>query len=134
RTEYAEAAVDAMRTVAEDAVRDRHGADAHLDPAVARAAPRDARRTGDRMRPVRIAVRVAPRPVLAGDRELELHALERLLQVPVRDRPVDGHAVARAHLEVGGMEARHVAGEVRHRAADADTRVVLPHLDRVVAG
>jgi hypothetical protein len=32
------------------------------------------------------------------------------------------------------MQSRHIPGEVRHRAADADARVVLPELDRVVTG
>ena len=71
------------------------------------AAPRD------RVRRVRVAVRVAPRPVLAGDRQLALDALEVRLQVAVGDRPVGADAVARPRLEVGGMEARRVAGEVR---------------------
>ena len=101
-------------------------------PHVARALPGDRRGARDRVRRVRVAVRVAPRPVLARDRQLALDPLERRLQVAVGDRPVGADAVAGAGLEVGRVEARRVAGEVRHRAADADARVVLAHLDRVV--
>jgi hypothetical protein len=130
---YAEPAVDAVRPVAEHAVGDRDRTDTHLDAEVARALPRDARRARDRMRAVRVAVGIPPRPVLPRHRQLELEALERLLQVPVRDRPVDRDSVPRTNLEVGGMEPRRIAREVRHRAADADARVVLAHLDRIVA-
>ena len=84
------------------------------------------------MRPVRIPVRVAPGPVLAGDRQLLLDAFERGLQVPVGDRPVGADAVARAHLEVRRMKAWRVAREVHHRPADAMAGVVLAHLDRIV--
>ena len=52
------------------------------------------------MRRVRIGVGVTPRPVLPGDRQLALDALKRRLEIPVGDRPVDGHAVAGADLEV----------------------------------
>ena len=129
----AEAAVDAVRAVPELAVRDRHRSDAHLDPVLPRSLPGKRRRARDRMRPVRVGVRVAPRPVLPGHGQLALEPLEGGLQVPVGDRPVGADPVARADLEVGGMEARRVAGEVRHRPADADPRVVLAHLDRVVS-
>ena len=129
----AEAAVDAVRPVAEDAVCDRDRPDAHLDPVRARARPGALGGTPDRVRRVRVAVRIAPRPVLAGDRQLALDPLVVRLQVPVGDRPVGADAVARARLEVGGMEARRVAGVVDHRAADPVPGVVLAQLDRVVA-
>ena len=76
-------------------------------------------------------MRVAPRPVVAGDRQLELEPLVVRLEVLVGDRPVLPHPVARADLEVGRMEAGAVARVVDHRAADAVTAVVLAELDRV---
>ena len=69
------------------------------------------------MRRVRVGVRVAPGPVLAGDRQLELDPLEGRLQVGVGDRPVDGDAVARAHLEVG-----RDAGAARSRRNASSSR------------
>ena len=119
--------------VAEAAVGDPHRPDAHLDPELARSRPRDLGPAGDRVGGVRVAVRVAPRPVLAGHRQLELEPLVVGLQVLVGDRPVLPHPVARADLEVGGMKARAVAGVVDHRAADAVAGVVLAELDRVLA-
>ena len=82
---------------------------------------------------MRVAVRVAPRPELAGDGQLALEPLVVGLQVLVGDRPVGGHAVARVDLEVGGVKARRVPGVVDHRAAHAAPAVVLAELDRVLA-
>ena len=97
-----------------------------------RAPPtRDLGAAGDRVGGVRVAVRIAPRPVLARDRQLELEPLVVRLQVLVGDRPVLPHPVARADLEVGRVKARAVAGVVDHRAADAVPAVVLAELDRV---
>ena len=127
----AEPAIDAMRPVAKRAVGDPNRAHAHLDPELARGAPGHVGAAGDRVRGVRIAVRISPRPVLAGHRQLELEPLVVRLEILVGDRPVRPHAVARVHLEVGRMEARAVAGVVDHRAADAVTAVVLAELDRI---
>ena len=129
----AEAAVDAVGTIAELPVRDRDRAHPHLDPALERALPRHRRGPCDRMGAVRIGVRVAPGPVLTRHRELALELLEVRLQVPVRDRPVRTHAVARVHLEVRRVEPRRVPREVRHRSAHADAGVVLAELDGIVA-
>ena len=85
------------------------------------------------MRGERVAVRVAPRPVLSGDRELGLDLLVVWPQVPIVDRPVDTHSVIGCGGEVGGVEAGRVARVVDHRSADAAAGVVLPELDRVVA-
>ena len=89
-----------MRTVPEAAVGDPDGADAHLDPQAPRALPRLQRAGADRVRAVRIVVRVAPGPEFAGDGQLALQALVVGLQILVGDRPVGGHAVARVDLEV----------------------------------
>ena len=60
-------------------------ADAHLDARLQRAPRAPCRpRRRDRVRRVRIAVRVAPRPVLAGDRQLALDALVVGLAAPSR--------------------------------------------------
>ncbi len=129
----AEAAVDAVRTMSEAAVGDPDRADAHLDAEAARAFPRAQRARADRVRAVRIAVRVAPGPELAGDRQLALQALVVGLQVLVGDRPVGGHAVAGVDLEVRGVKAWRVAGVVDHRAADAAAAVVLAELHGILA-
>src|SRR4051812_10328347 len=123
-----------MRPVPETAVRDRDRPHVHLDPLLPRALPRNERSAGDRVRLVRVPVRIAPRPELARHGQLALDALERGPELLVGDRPVDGHAVTRTDLEVGGMEPRQIAREVRHLAAHAGTGVVLPEPDRVVAG
>ena len=80
-----------------------------------------------------ITVRVAPRPVIARDRQLELEALVVRLEVLIAQRPILGDPVARAHLEVGGMKAGAVARVVDHRAPDAVAAVVLSQLDRIRA-
>ena len=127
------AAVDAVRTVAERAVGDADRPDAHLDAELAGAVARGVGAAGDRMRRVRVAVRVAPRPEVAGHRQFELEALVVALEVGVADRPVLPHPVATADLEVGGMKSRAVAGVVDHRAADPVPAVVLAELDRIRA-
>ena len=66
----AEAAIDAVRSVAEGAVGDPDRADAHLDPGGERAGAGAIGAAAERVGAVRIAVRVAPRPVLARDRQL----------------------------------------------------------------
>ena len=129
----AESAVDAVGPVAEDAVCDRHRADAHLDAVLQSARPRPLGGAAHRMRCVRVAVRIAPGPLLARHRQLAFDALVVRLQIRIGDRPVGPDAVRRRDREVGRVEARRVAGVVHHRAADAVTRVVLPHLDRVVS-
>ena len=82
---------------------------------------------------MRIAVRVAPRPVIARDRELELEPLVVRLEIFVGDRPVLPHPVTRSDLEVRRVKARAVAGVVDHRTADAMAAVVLAELDRIRA-
>ena len=129
----AEAAIDAMGAVAEASVGDRHRPDAHLDAAVLGAAPGHRGGAGDGVGGMGVGVGIPPRPVLTGHRQLAFDALEGGLELLVGDRPVDGDAVPGAHLEVRGMQARDVAGEVGHRPADADTGVVLAHLHRVLA-
>ena len=110
------------------------GPDAHLDAAVLGAAPGDGGGAGDGVGGVGIGVRIAPRPILARHRKLAFDALERGLELLVGDRPIRGDAVAGLDLEVGGMKARDVAGEMGHRPADADAGVVLAHLHRILAG
>ena len=90
----AEPAVDAVRTVAERTVRDPDRSDPDLDPELPRARPGALRATRDRVRAMRVAVRIAPRPVLAGDRQLELEALVMALEIAVGDRPVGADAVS----------------------------------------
>jgi hypothetical protein len=72
-----------MGPVAERAVGDSYGADPHLDPELASAAPGHLGAAGDRVRGVRISVRVAPRPVVARHRQLELEPLVVRLEVLV---------------------------------------------------
>ena len=66
-------AVDAVRPVAEAPVGDCDRADAHVDAQRA-AAPRSAISAvaADRVRVMRVGVRVAPGPVLAGDGQFGL--------------------------------------------------------------
>ena len=127
----AEAPVDAVRAVAEGAVGDPDRADPHLDPGRMGPGAGTIGSPRDRMGAVGIAVRIAPGPVLPGDRQLPLHPLVMRLQLPVGDRPVGADAVPRPDLEVGGMEARRVAGVMDHRAADPVAAVVLAQLHRV---
>ena len=110
----AEPAVDAVGAVPEGAVGDSHRPDPHLDAQAARSLPPLERARPDRMRGVRVAVRVSPGPVLAGNRELALEALVVGSQLPVGNGPVGAHAVEAFNLEVGGVEAGRVAGVVGH--------------------
>ncbi len=126
------AAVDAVWTVPEAAVGDPDGTDAHLDAKAAGAFPGAQRAGADRVRAVRIAVRVPPRPPLPGDGQLALQALVVGLELLVGDRPVGCHPVAACDLEVRGVKARGVAGVVDHRAADAAPGVVLAELHGVL--
>ena len=128
-----EAAVNAMRPVSEGAVCDRGRPDPHLDAVRARARPGALSGARDRVRTMRIAVRITPGPVLPGNRQFPLDPLEVRLQIPVGDRPVGSHAVACARFEVGGVEARRVARVVHHGAADAMAGIVLAQRDRVTA-
>ena len=82
---------------------------------------------------VGVAVRVAPRPVIARHRQLELEPLVVGPQVGVVDRPILADAIPRADLEIGRMKAGAVAGVVDHRAADPLAGIVLAELDRVLA-
>ena len=122
-----------MRAVAEDPVGDPDRSDAHLDAGPARALPGDVGRRRHRVRGMRIGVRVAPGPVLAGDGQLALDPLVVGLQVGVRDRPVLPDAVTRARLEVRRVEPWGVARVVHHRPADPVSGVVLAQFDRVLS-
>ena len=130
----AEAAVDAVRPVPEPAVGDRHRADLGGDPELVRAAQEYLAVPADRMRPVRVAVRVSPRPALAGHREFLLDLLVVRAQLGVAHRPVGAHAVDGVRGEVARVEARRVPGVVDHRAADAAPGVVRAHRHRVGPG
>ena len=129
----AEAAVDAVQAVPEAAVGDGDRADAGLDAGRPRPPLEDLAVAAHGVRRVRVAVRVAPRPVLAGDGQLLLDLLVEGAQVGVADRPVGADAVVAQHGEVARMEARGVAGVVHHRPADTAARVVGAHRDGVAA-
>ncbi len=129
----AEAAVDAVRPVAEAAVGDRDRADPGLDAGRLRAAQEDVAVATDRVGVVRVRVRVAPRPVLAGDRQLLLDRLVERLQLAVGQWPVGPYPVRTEGMEVGRVEARRVAGVVHHRPADAASGVVRAQRDGVAA-
>ena len=129
----AEPAVDAVRPVAEPAVGDGHRADPGLDAGLAGAAQEHLAVAAHRVRPVRVGVRVAPRPVLAGDRQLLLDLLVVGPQVGVADRPVRADPVVGPGGEVTGVEPRRVAGVVHHRPAHAPARVVRAERHRVSA-
>ena len=129
----AEAAVDAVRAVPEPAVRDRDRADLGGDAELVRATQEDLPVPADRMRPVRVAVRVSPWPVLAGHRQFLLDLLVVRTQLGVGERPVGAHPVGGTGHEVARMEARGVAGVVDHRAADAAPGVVRTHRHRIGA-
>ena len=127
----AEAAVDAVRAVAERAVDDADRPDAHLDAELEGTAPDLAGGLGDGVRARRVAVRMPPRPVLPGDRQLALDLLVVRQQVVVPDRPVRADAVARERLHVRRVEARRVPGVVHHRPAHSAPGVVLAELDGI---
>lgn len=76
-------------------------------------------------------MRIAPRPVLPGHRQLQLDLLVVAAQVLVPDWPVGPHPVQGVGGEVAGMEPRGVAGVVDHGAAHPTPGVVLAQLDRV---
>src|ERR1039458_9965790 len=59
-----------------------------------------------RMRPVRVAVRVAPRPVLAGHRQLLLDRRVVGPQVRIAQRPVGADAGLAERGEVAGVERK----------------------------
>ena len=129
----AESAVDTVRPVAEPAVGDGHRPDLGHDAELVRPAQEDLAVPADRVRPVRVPVRVAPRPVVPGDRQFLLDLLVVGAQLRVADRPVGAHPVRGPGGEVAGMEPRCVTGVMDHRAADAAARVVGAHRHRVAA-
>jgi len=127
----AEAPVDAVRTVAEAAVGDRNRPDPHIDAEGVRPADEHVAVAPHRVGVLGVAVRVPPRPVLAGDRQLLLDVLVVRLEVLVADRPVGPHPVGARRPEVGRVQPRDVAGVVDHRPPDAPTAVVRPERYRV---
>ena len=123
-----------MRAVAEATVDDGDRADLCGEAHGFGAAEEDLPVATDRVRSVGVGVRIPPRPLLAGDRELLLDRLVIGQQVGVGDRPVGPHPVLGERGEVAGVEARRVARVVNHRAADPSTGVVRTQRDRVGAG
>ena len=91
--------------------------DAHLDPRRAGAGAGAVGAAGDRVRGVRVAVRVTPRPVLAGDRQLGLDALVVRLELLVGDRPVGADPVARC-----GSRSRRGESAARSRRSGPSSR------------
>src|SRR6202012_1723705 len=85
--------VDAVRPVAEPPVGDGDRADPGRDTGRACAAQEDLTVTADRVRAVRVAVRVAPRPGVAGHRQFLLELLVVRPQLWVAERPVGAHAI-----------------------------------------
>ena len=130
----AEPAVDAVRTVAEPAVADRDRTHFRGDAKRLRAAQEDLTVPADRVRSLRIGVRIAPRPVLTGNRQLGFDRGVVRPEFLVADRPVRTDTIAAHRVEVTGMKPRGVAGVVDHRAADPTAGVVRPHRDRVRTG
>ena len=120
----AEPPVDAVRAVAEAPVGDGHRTDAGLDAERMGAAHEDLPVAAQGLGRIGIAVRVAPRPGLAGHGELLFDGLVVRLEVLVADGPVRADPVAAGGFEVGGVKAGRVAGVVDHRPADAPPRVV----------
>src|SRR6185437_2281293 len=120
----AETAVDAVRTVAEPAVGDGYRAYPGLDAGGSRTALKDLTVATGGMGGVRIAVRIPPWPVLAGDGQFRFDGFGVGPERAVIDRPVSADTVTAEGVEVGRVEARRVAGVVHHRAADAAAGVV----------
>ncbi len=132
-TLQAEPAVDAMRPVAEPAVGDRDRPDAGLDPRRPRAAQEHVAVAADRVGVVGVGVRLAPRPVLAGDGQLGLDRPVVGAQVGVADRPIGPDPVKRGGVEVARVQPGGIAGVVHHRPADAASAVVRAQRHRVGA-
>ena len=128
----AEPAVDAVRPVAQPAVGDGDRADPHVDAEGASSPHRQLRSGAHGMRRMRVAVPVAPRPVLPRDGQLLLQVLVVRAHVLVRQRPVRPDAVVREGREVTRVEARGVARVVHGRAADTATAVVAAEGDWVL--
>src|SRR6185503_459133 len=98
-----------------------------------RTAQEDLAVATDPVRMMRVAVRIAPWPVLPGHRQFLLDRLVVRPEVPVVDRPVRADPVLAEGAEVGRMEARRVAGVVHHRAADPAAGVVRAERYRIGA-
>jgi hypothetical protein len=130
----AEASVDAVVPVPEAPVGDGHWSDPDVDAEPLGAADEDEPVAADRVRRLRVAVRVSPGPVLAGHRKLLLDELVVATEVQVADGPVRAHAIDGMRGEVARVEPGRVAGEVHHRAADTTAGVVGAQRNRVVAG
>ena len=103
-------------------------------PSFSRPAQEQLAVAADRVRPVRVAVRVAPRPVLPGDGQFLLDGGVVGPQLLVPEGPVGADPVVAQRREVARVEARRVARVVHHRAADAPARVVGAQRHRVGAG
>ena len=130
----AESAVDAVRPIPEAPVGDRDRSDFRGDAQPVRAAQEYLPVAAYRVRAVRVAVRIAPGPVLAGDGQFAFDVVVVGPQVVVADRPVGTDAVAAVRVEVARVKPRRVAGVVHHRPADSAAGVVGAQRDRVVAG
>ena len=127
----AETPVDAVRPVTEPAVGDGHRPHPGLDAQRAGPAQEDLAVSAHRVRPVGVAVRVAPRPALPRDRQFLLDLLVVGAQLRIGQRPVGAHPVTRVGGEVARVETRGVPGVVHHRAADPAAGVVRAHRDRI---
>jgi len=104
-----------------------------LDPRRPRAAQEHVAVAADRVGVVGVGVRLAPRPVLAGDGQLGLDRPVVGAQVGVADRPVGPDPVKRGGVEVARVQPGGVAGVVHHRPADAASAVVRAQRHRVGA-
>ena len=131
----AEAAIDAVRAVAVRAGENgNRAADRHRD--VERGAALDQRvaDAAHRMRPVGIAVRMAPGIIRGpGDRHFQFELLIVGLNVFVGDGPVGADAIARVDLEVGRVKPRRERGPVHRAAAHALAAVVRAEGQRIGA-
>ena len=104
-------------------------------PELVGAAQEDLPVAADRVRAVRVAVRVAPRPLLAGDGQFVLDR-RRSTAAGRRSRSASPHRRRRGcgcRKSLGWNRGR-VAGVVHHRPADSAAGVVGPQRHRVVAG
>ena len=120
----AESSVDAVGTVAEPAVGDRHRSDPSLESDCRRAPEKDLTVPAHRLRRVPVGVGIAPGPILARHRQFVLDVLVVGLQILIGDRPVCADAVDRRSAKVRRMESGGIAGVVDHRSAHPAAGIV----------